>query len=117
MLGYYSITLKIFIALKLYRVVSKNETSSSKLGVYICCVPDPYLRKNLVSSIGNLNSSLCYQTRVKLHSSPPRSWLGLTCDDGPQVDVSRDQTPDTNILTGACKIISRSNGNQHPDTC
>lgn len=62
----YSITLKIFIALKLYRVVSKNETFSSKLGVYICCVPDPYLRKNLVSSIGNLNSSLCYQTWVKL---------------------------------------------------
>ena len=62
---------KIFIALKLYRVVSKNETFGSKLGVYICCVPDPYLRKNLVSSMGNLNSSLCYQTRVKLQRFAP----------------------------------------------
>ena len=56
----------------LYRVVgSKNRTLDSKLGVYICCAPDPYLRKNLVSSIGNLNSSLCYQTRVKLQRFPP----------------------------------------------
>lgn len=46
-------------------------SSNSELGVYISCVQDLYLRKNLVSSMGNLNSSLCYQTRVKLQRFAP----------------------------------------------
>ena len=88
-----------------------------KLGVYICCGPDPYLRKNLVSSIGNLNSSLCYQTRVKLQRFLPI----LAGADMPWWTTGRDQTSSPSYryhkdTLGACKIISRSSGNPHPDT-
>ena len=66
-----------------------------KLGVYICCGPDPYLRKNLVSSIGNLNSSLCYQTRVKLQRFLPI----LAGADMPWWTTGRDQTSLSQIYT------------------
>ena len=64
----------------MYLVIFKERnaqlSSNSELGVYISCVQDLYLWKNLVSSMGNLNSSLCYQTRVKLQRFPPAPGWG-----------------------------------------
>ena len=97
-------------------ILYKNsiELVQRKQGVYICCVPDPYLRKNLVSSISNLNSYLCYQTWVKLQRFLPdlarrvtRWWTTgrLSVTSSHKYNSVR-----------ACKIISRSSGNQHPDS-
>ena len=79
-LNYISELRKICIALKLYRVVSKNELKTVCLHLLW---PRPVFTEDSCQRISNLNSSLCYQTRVKLHSFLQP---GLTGNDGQQVD-------------------------------